>query len=215
MAAIVSFTFNDFQENTYVIYDETKECVIIDPGCYMRNEKLELTDFIVQNGLQPKMLLQTHCHIDHILGTGYVAGKFSLQPRIHEKELPVLSVQFDVADMYGFVLDKMPEAAQDIIENDIIKFGNTELKVLFTPGHSPGSVTFYCEKDKFAVVGDVLFLQSIGRTDLPGGDFETLISSIKEKLVPLGDDVKIYAGHGPMTNIGFEKENNPFLVEYM
>ena len=211
MAAIASFIFNDFQENTYIVYDDTRECVIIDPGCYRRDEMLELTDFLVQHDLKPVRLLQTHCHIDHILGTGYVSEKYKLQPEMHEKELPVLRSGSVMADMYGYILPKIDIPASFLRVGDILKFGNTQLEILFTPGHSPGSISFYSKEDKFVVAGDVLFRQSIGRTDLPGGNFETLIKSIREKLFTLGDDVVVYSGHGPSSTIGFEKENNPFL----
>ena len=211
MVKVVSFTFNAFQENTYILYDETKECIIFDPGCSNVAEKQQLTDFIEQNDLKPVRLINTHCHLDHILGNGFIAKKYGLSLEIHKGELPVLAHAPKSAAMYGVAMDPSPEPTKFIEEGDIIKFGNTELETLFTPGHSPASISFFCKKDKYLIAGDVLFRESIGRTDLPGGDFQTLISVIKNKFLPLGDDVKVYSGHMQATTIGHEKQFNSFL----
>jgi len=213
MLVVADFTFNPFQENTYVLYDDTKECIIIDPGCYTQREKDILVEFIKEKELTPVKLINTHCHLDHMFGNRFVADKYQLSLEIHKGELPVLEAAPQVSAMYGVPnVEPSPAPGHFIEEGDIIKFGNTSLKTLFTPGHSPASISFYSEKDKLIIAGDVLFLGSIGRTDLPGGDFNTLIASIKNELFPLGDDVVVYSGHGPKTTIGFERQNNPFLT---
>lgn len=205
------FTFNGFQENTYVLYDETKECVIIDPGCYSVEEQQELVAFIENNNLTPVKLLNTHCHIDHVLGNNFVANKFKIGLEIHEADLPTLKATPEYGHVYGFNIDVSPDPTTLLNDGDIITFGKSELKVLFTPGHSSGHVVFVSDNEKFIIVGDVLFQGSIGRTDLPGGNYETLIASIKTKLLSLADDYTVYSGHGASTTIGFEKNNNPFL----
>lgn len=212
MIKVHYFTFNGFQENTYILYDETKECVIIDPGCYSNEEESILSDFILNNDLKPVKLLNTHCHIDHVLGNKYVSVKYDIGLEMHEKDLPTLHATPEYGHLYGFNIDKSPEPSVLLNEGDTVRFGNSELKVVFAPGHSAGHIVFVAEKEKFIIGGDVLFYGSIGRTDLPGGDYNTLITSIKTKLLPLADDYKVYAGHGPATTIGFERENNPFLT---
>ena len=212
MTRVAKFTFNPFQENTYILYDETKECIIIDPGCYTEAERNQLKTFITKNELTPVRLINTHCHIDHIFGNRFIADTYNLLLEIHKGEIPVLESVPQVCKMYGIPLPQpSPAAEQFIKEGDFIEFGNTKLKTLFTPGHSPASISFYCKESKFVIAGDVLFYGSIGRTDLPGGNFNTLIASIKNQFFPLGDDVVVYPGHGEKTTIGFEKEQNPFL----
>ena len=212
MSLVAKFTFNPFQENTYLLYDDTKECIIIDPGCFTQNEKDQLANFIEEKKLKPVRLINTHCHLDHIFGNRFVAEKYNLELEIHKGEVPVLEAAPMVSANYGIPFpEPSPPATKFLEEGDIVKFGETELEVLFTPGHSPASISFFCKKDKYVIAGDVLFQGSIGRTDLPGGDFPTLISMIKEKLLPLGDDVKVYAGHMGTTTIGAEKKSNPFL----
>lgn len=208
---IKSFVFNPFQENTYVISDESKQCLIIDPGCSNEKESVLLSNYIEKEQLQPVKLLNTHCHLDHILGNQFVFKKFGLTPEVHKLELSILDLGEASSKMWSVPYDPSPTPNHFYDEGDIVKFGNSELKVLFTPGHSPGSICFYSAKEKFMISGDVLFYESIGRTDLPGGNYDTLIQSIKTKLFVLEDDVKIYSGHGLATNIGHEKKNNPFL----
>ena len=205
------FTFNGFQENTYILSDETKECVIIDPGCYSNEEQQELASYIDEKGLKPVKLLNTHCHIDHVLGNSFVANKYNVGLEMHEKDLPTLHATPEYGHLYGFNIDKSPEPTVLLNEGDKVKFGNAELDVIFAPGHSAGHIVFVDTEQKFIIGGDVLFYGSIGRTDLPGGDYDTLINSIKTKLLPLADDFKVYSGHGQPTTIGFERENNPFL----
>ena len=212
MIKIASFTFNPFSENTYILFDKTKECILIDPGCYDDNERKELVNFIEKEKLQPVKLLNTHCHIDHVFGNNFFSKKYNLRLEINKKDLPTLKALLQVAHLYQLNAEESPEPSIFLDEGDTIKFGDSTLDILFTPGHSPGSITFYHKEQKFMVAGDVLFYGSIGRTDLPGGDHATLIRNIKTKLFPLGDDFEVYSGHGPMTTIGFERKNNPFLL---
>jgi hydroxyacylglutathione hydrolase len=211
MITIQSFTFSPIQENTYVLFDETKECVIIDPGCYDEPERRQLSEFISKNGLKPVRLLNTHCHLDHIFGNGFVSNTYRLKPEFHKKDLLVFEAFAMTCNLYGLNCDPSPPAEHYLDEGDIVKFGESALEIVFTPGHSPGSISYYNKEQKFIIGGDVLFYGSIGRTDLPGGNMQTLLESIKTKLFPLGDDFKVYSGHGPVTSIGFERKNNPFL----
>lgn len=212
MTHVAKLTFNPFQENTYIVYDDTKECVIFDPGMYTEEERRLLSDFIKSNELKPVRLINTHCHIDHVFGNRYVNQTYGVSLEIHEGELIVLQRVPDVCMMYGIPYSEpspMPE--RFIKEGDIIEFGNSRLEAIFTPGHSPASISFYNKEHSFIIAGDVLFRDSIGRTDLPGGDFATLITSIKEKLFRYDDNTTVYPGHGPETTVGYEKVNNPFL----
>ena len=212
MASVVSFTFNPFQENTYLVIDDSKDCAIFDPGCFDAGERQILQQYIDSENLRPVRLINTHCHIDHVLGNQFVHNTYKLPLEIHKGELPVLESCVQVAQFYGVPYDQVsPAPGRFIEEGEEVQIGNTTLKALFTPGHSPASLSFYCEEDQFLIAGDVLFFESIGRTDLPGGDHATLIQSIKEQLFPLGGGVQVYPGHGPATSIGYEKDHNPFL----
>lgn len=211
MITIQSFAFGPFQENTYVLSDETKECIIIDPGCYDDKNRNELTAFIESKQLKPVRLINTHCHLDHVFGNGFVADKYNLKLEINKKDLPVLDSYMPTAKMYNLDAQPSPQPSSFLDEGDVVAFGSSSLEIVFTPGHSPGSITFYNTAQKFMIVGDVLFQGSIGRTDLPGGDMDTLIASIKNKLLPFEDDYVVYNGHGPATTIGNEKRMNPFL----
>jgi hydroxyacylglutathione hydrolase len=212
MISVHFFTFSPIGENTYILVDETGQCVIIDPGCYDDRERAELADFIKNKKLTPVKLLNTHCHLDHVFGNAFVAETYKLKVEAHRNEIPVLDAFLRSASMYGLNAEPSPDIAVFLEEGDVIKFGNSSLEVLFTPGHSPGSITFYNREQQFMISGDVLFQGSVGRSDLPGGNHHTLIDSIKQKLVPLGDEFKVYSGHGPATTIGFERVNNPFLT---
>lgn len=212
MLSVKSFTFNPFQENTYVLYDDTNECVIVDPGCYEKSEEQELVDFIAKNNLTVKLLLNTHCHIDHVLGNYFVKKKFNVDLCLHPLEEPVLKAVQTYAPNYGFNQYSATSGDTYLKEGEKVVFGDQTLEIIFTPGHSPGHVCFYSIPDKILIGGDVLFKNSIGRTDLPGGDHDTLIESIHEKLFILPDDVLVYCGHGPDTTIGFEKKTNPFCA---
>ena len=206
------FTFGPFQENTYILWDNTLDCLILDPGNNNATENKKLSDFISQNNLTPKRLILTHGHIDHINGNKYVFDAYGLLPEVHKADVYFIEKHLASATMYGLHADQSPMPKSFLNDGDIISFGNSRLQSIFTPGHSPGSLSFYNLEDKFIIGGDVLFYGSIGRSDLPMGDHDTLISSIKEKLIPLGDDMKVYSGHGLPTTIGFERMNNPFLV---
>lgn len=213
MANVVSMTFNLFQENTYVVYDDTGECIIFDPGCSTPAEEKALVRKIDDLELRPVRLINTHCHLDHIYGNAFVANHYDLALEIHRDELSVLAYAGASSQLFGAPPpEPSPEPEHFIEEDEIIGFGHTELRAILTPGHSPASLSFYCEADQFIIAGDVLFYGSIGRYDLPGGNLQTLLGSIKNKLLPLGDAVKVYPGHGPATTIGQEKRHNPFLV---
>lgn len=213
MANIVTLTFNPFQENTYILYDDTKECIIIDPGCYEPHEKAFLKAEIEKMGLKPVRLLNTHCHLDHVFGNAFIARTYNLSLEIHEGEMPVLTAYLSTCQMYGIPnVEPSPAPGKFITTESTITFGQTELSVLLTPGHSPASICFYDKKNNFIIAGDVLFREGIGRTDLPGGDYDTLINSIKTALFPLPNDTVVYPGHGPKTTIGHEKSANPFLI---
>lgn len=212
MLQIRSFEFNPFQENTYVLYDETKQCVIVDPGCYDEQERTELADFIKNEGLDVVLLLNTHCHVDHVLGNYFVKEKYKTKLLIHEADSATLKAVQVYAPGYGMHGYQPAEPDGFLNEGDTVKFGNQSLKVLFVPGHAPGHIAFYDAESRVVIGGDVLFYNSIGRTDLPGGNFNTLIDSIHNKLFTLPDDVTVYPGHGPETTIGFEKRTNPFCA---
>lgn len=209
---VQSFTFNPFQENTYVIYDETRNAAIVDPGCYDPAEQRQLDQFIIQHNLVVKYLLNTHCHIDHVLGNSHVLEKYKVPFLIHQKEEALLRAVKTYSSNYGFQLYHEALPTGYFTEGDKIAFGKTELEVILLPGHSPGHVGFYHRTEKVILSGDVLFEGSIGRTDLPGGDFNTLIDSIHKKLFVLPDDVIVYSGHGNTTTIGEEKSTNPFCA---
>mgnify|MGYP001162584001 FL=1 len=209
---IQTFTFNQFLENTIIVSDSTNECIIIDPGCYNNKEKKILENYITNNNLNPVKLINTHCHIDHILGNNFVSRNWGIDLEINEKDLELLNNADQIAKLYGFTnYERSPMPKKFINEDDIVNFGISELNVIFTPGHAPGHISLYSEKDNLIISGDVIFQNSIGRTDLPGGDFNTLIKSIKNKILSLDDNVIIYCGHGPNTTVGNERRNNPFL----
>jgi glyoxylase-like metal-dependent hydrolase (beta-lactamase superfamily II) len=209
MLTVTSFTFNPVQENTYVVYNETGECCIVDPGCYFGNERNELKEFIQTSGLTPKYLLNTHCHLDHVFGNKFIHDTWGLTLHLHEKEKPLLEYAPTFAISWGLPFDNYKGDLIILREGDTIALGNDVLQVLFTPGHSPGHICFYSKEQQIVLAGDVLFHESIGRTDLPGGNFDTLISSIRHQLFVLPDDTVVYPG--PQTTIGHEKIHNPFL----
>ena len=206
------FPFNQFLENTIVLSDSTNECIIIDPGCYNNEEKQILENYIITNNLKPVKLINTHCHIDHILGNNFVSSNWDIDLEINKNDLNLLNESNQIAKIYGFVdYENSPNPKSFLNEGDLVNFGNSELKVIFTPGHAPGHISLYSSKDNFIISGDVIFKNSIGRTDLPGGDFNTLIETINNKILSLADNVIIYCGHGPITTVGDERKNNPFL----
>ena len=211
MIQLHTFTFNPFSENTYVLYDETKEAVIIDPGCHNYEERKELKDFIDNQQLTVVYLLNTHAHIDHVLGNEYVKRTFGVKLHLHIKDLPVLQNAAARAEFYGFPNYEGSDVDVFIEEGDFIKFGNSELEVLFVPGHAPGHVAFINREENICVSGDVLFKGSVGRTDFPMCSFPDLENSIKTKLYTLADEMVVFPGHGGITTIGSEKKNNPFV----
>lgn len=211
MIKIKQFVFNSFQENTYIMYDETGECIIVDPGCYEDFEKTQLQDFISNNNLKPVKLINTHSHVDHILGNNFVTDTYGLDLTIHKEGLDFHKSARDHAMVFGLVVEKQVEPKNFIDEGDEISFGNSKLEVLYTPGHVDGHICLLNRKQKFIIVGDVLFQMSIGRTDLPTGSYDLLLQNISEKLMTLPDDFVVYPGHGPETTIGYERKNNPFL----
>lgn len=212
MTHIQPFEFNPFAENTYVVYDDSGECAIFDPGCYTREERQVLKNFIDTSALRPVRLINTHCHLDHVFGNAFVANTWNLPLEIHIGELPVLQRFEQVCQMYGIPhTEASPMPSRYLESGERVEFGQTSLLALFTPGHSPASLSFYCREAGFVVAGDVLFYESIGRTDLPGGDMELLLRSIRNELFTLPGETIVYPGHGPATTIRHEKEYNPFL----
>ncbi|MES2417430.1 MAG: MBL fold metallo-hydrolase [Bacteroidota bacterium] len=212
MISLKRFTFNPYQENTYILYDESGACVIIDPGMYDGAEQNELVAFVKEKQLKPERLLNTHCHIDHVLGNKFVFDNWSLKPQFNKGELYILQAVAGYAPQMGMHYELSPEPDTFLPESGIITFGNSKLELIFAPGHSPAHLCFYAKEENFLIGGDVLFYRSIGRTDLPGGNHQQLITSIKEKVFQLPDDCEVFPGHGQSTTIGFEKHNNSFLV---
>lgn len=209
---IKTFTFNPFQENTYLLYDETNEGVIVDAGCIFDAEKQTLKKYIEDNNLTLKRIINTHLHLDHQFGNKFLFQTYGIKPEACQEDEFLLETVVAQARSFGFPMDEEAETLGEyIVEDQEIKFGNSILKAIHVPGHSPGSMAFYSEKDGILISGDVLFQGSIGRTDLPKGDYATLILSITKKLLTLPDSTVVYCGHGPTTTIGSEKINNPFL----
>lgn len=211
MFQIKTFTFSPIQENTYLLYNEQNQVIIIDPGCYFDDERETLARFIDENHLIPQLLLNTHCHLDHVFGNKWVYETYGLHLHLHSEEKKVLEFAPASGLMWNLPFDQYNGPLIELEPGTEIQLGDDRLKILFTPGHSPGHVCFYSEAQHFIIGGDVLFKESIGRTDLPGGNFETLIKSIKQELLTLPENTEVYSGHGPSTQIGHEKKHNPFL----
>lgn len=212
MLNVKAFVFNPIQENTYVLHNDSGEAAIIDPGCYFPEEQDELKGYITQMGLKPVLLLNTHCHLDHVFGNKFVAETWGLTLHLHPNEETLLAYAPTSGLMYNIPFDNYKGDFVFLKEGEKIRLGADELDILFTPGHSPGSVSFYCREQGFVIGGDVLFRGSIGRSDLPGGDHDTLIESIRTQLLVLPDETKVYSGHGPVTTVGEERRSNPWLV---
>jgi hydroxyacylglutathione hydrolase len=211
MIKVKVFTFSPVQENTYVLYNEQNKAIIIDPGCYFSAEQETLKNFITDTQLEPVRLLNTHCHLDHVFGNKWVSETWNLELYLHEGEQQMLQLAPISGEKWGLPFQNYTGPLHFLTEGDTILLGNDALQVILAPGHSPASICFYCKEQAFLIGGDVLFRESIGRTDLPGGNHETLLKSIREKLFVLPDEVKVYSGHGLPTTIGHEKRNNPFL----
>ena len=206
-------TYNPFAENTYLVYDGTGECAIIDPGCYDVNEERHLAAQVKRLGLKPVLLLNTHAHLDHVFGNGFVLDTWGLEAAMHPGEHAVLESVPLVCQMYGVPLRRdIPPPGPALADGEIVRFGDTSLRCILAPGHSPASLCFHCEADGFLIGGDVLFEGSIGRTDLPGGDHQTLLHSIRTRIYTLPDETVVYSGHGRPTTIGREAGGNPFVV---
>lgn len=213
MSLIVkTFTFNPFQENTYLLYNELGEALIIDPGCSDRSEKEALSSFVQEKKLNVLALLNTHAHIDHVLGNAFVVDKYKVDFYLHKLDLPTLEAVGSYAHVYGFPsYEKSPLPTHFIEDGERLKFGSIELVVIFGPGHAPGHVAFYEAKNNLLLGGDILFQGSFGRVDLPGGDLNTLKNTIHQRIFTLPDDTVVYPGHGPTTRIGVEKKSNYIL----
>lgn len=212
MIHIKAFTFSPVQENTYVLYNENSNAIIIDPGCYGNAEQETLKLFIDEKKLTVIQLLNTHCHLDHVFGNKWVHETFGVELYMHSNEEIVLEYAPTSGQKWGLPFDNYDGPLHFLEEGDTIKLDNDELKILLAPGHSPGSICFYCKAQNFVIGGDVLFFESIGRTDLPGGNHQLLLKSIKENLFILPNETVVYNGHGQSTTIGHEKLHNPFLI---
>jgi len=212
MFVVKAFTFSPVQENTYVLYNEQKQAVLIDPGCYFEEERAELLSFVQQNGLQLQLLLNTHCHLDHVFGNKWAYEQFGLELHLHPNEQKMLELAPASGLMWNLPFDNYTGPLHFLQEGQTIQVGTDELEVVFAPGHSPGHVCFYCRSQGFVIGGDVLFRESIGRTDLPGGNHATLLQSIRTQLFSLPEETIVYSGHGPATTIGHEQQYNPFLI---
>ncbi len=211
MITIKPFAFNPFMVNTYLLFDETREAIVVDAACSDQREEEHLENFLKANSLKLVRNINTHCHIDHILGNVFIEERYGILPEYHPGgELFLLKAK-EIGATYGFKVDRVPEAGKLLEDNEMIRWGNSSLKILYTPGHADGSCCLYSKDQGFVVTGDVLFRDSIGRTDLPSGNFDLLMESIQMKLFTLPDDTIVYPGHGPETEIGYEKLNNPFI----
>ena len=206
-----SFVFNAFYENTYLLSAESGETFIIDPGCIEKHEIDQLTEYISEEGLSPIAILNTHCHIDHVLGNAWLKSHYKIPLFIPKGDLDLYRAVASYASNYGFHTYTHVEADGFINEDEPLVLGDERLNVLFAPGHAPGHLMFHHEALGILIAGDVIFKQSIGRTDLPGGDYDTLEKSIKQKVYTLPLETVIYPGHGPSTTVAFERENNPFV----
>jgi len=211
MIKIKRFVFNPFQVNCYILYNQSGECIIIDPSVYFDNEKDILVNFLESKCPKPQMIINTHGHVDHICGNQFLTDKYALKTGLHKDDSDLLNIAVEQGVLFNFPVTKPPSPDFFLLDKQIITSVGSYLEIRHAPGHSPGSIVIYSEKDNFIITGDVLFEGSIGRTDLPGGDYKTLINSIKEKILTLPDETVVYPGHGNATTIVKEKINNPFL----
>ena len=211
MTRVYQLTYGPFAENTYVIADDDLNAIIIDPGMYHPEENAQFFEFINSHQLKPCRLLLTHAHLDHVFGVNWINKTYGLTPEIHFDDQIVYDSAVIVAKQYGLNMNQLVPSNISLIHNQVFKFGGSEFRIIHTPGHSPGSVCFRNDNEGYVISGDVLFQGSIGRTDLPGGDFNVLIRSINEHIINLAEDTIVYSGHGPVTTVGQEKISNPFL----
>lgn len=215
MWTIKKFVFSPFSENTYVLYNENKDAIVIDPGCFAQEEEQALAAFISSNNLTVKRLLNTHAHLDHVFGNDFVSKTYGVGVEMHEKDLVTLQRMPVAAELWGIRGYKTsPEPVNFLKEGEKIQLGNDDLDIVFVPGHAPGHIAFISKAQKFVIGGDVLFEGSIGRVDLPGGSLEVLMRSIQTEFLVLDDDFVVYSGHGNETTIGKERNTNPFILEY-
>lgn len=203
--------YNAFQVNTYVVYHENGEALIVDPACYSPQEQQGLSAFIEENNLQVKFVINTHNHVDHLLGNGYVFQRYGIKPMIHEAGKVFFDSMLAYAYNFGFDMDQVTEPGGYLVEGQHIVLGDEILGIACTPGHADGSISIISESGRWIITGDAVFYQSIGRTDLPTGNLEKLLSSIHRKILNHPDDFVLYPGHGPQTTVGFERKNNPYL----
>jgi len=212
MISVKKFVFNPFQVNAFVLFDETGDCILIDPAVSSERELTQLETFIEENKLHPTLLVNTHSHIDHLLGNHTIAQGYGIKLAAHPAGQVFIDKAHASAERFGLHLEGTKNIDIFLDDQQELSFGNAKLKILYTPGHADGSICLYAEKEAFVISGDVLFNQSIGRTDLPTGDYDVLQKSIWEKLFTLADETLVYPGHGPETTIGSEKVNNPFVA---
>ena len=212
MLNVKIFQFNPLQENTYLIFNEEQYCMVVDPGCYSDQERQQLLQFVASKGLRPVLLVNTHCHLDHVFGNKFIHEQFGLELHIHEGEQKVLEMAPTSGLIWNLPFDNYQGKLHFIDESLPLQLGNDRLEILFTPGHSPASISFYSQNDDLLIAGDVLFRESVGRTDLPGGNSDILAQSIRTKLYTLPDETIVYPGHGIPTTIGHEKHHNPFIT---
>ncbi len=212
MLKVEKFVVNPLQENSYIISDETGQCIFIDPGFYFEEEYEEVKNYIESGNLTPVYIANTHCHFDHIMGVEFIRNEYRIPFKAHSDDAFWISNAIEQGKLFGFNMEQVKAPDSFFQENEELKFGNTCFKIIHVPGHSPGHVVFYSEEANVLIAGDVLFYGSIGRTDLPGGNHQMLISGIKSKLFVLPGETKVYCGHGPETTIDTEKKSNPFLT---
>lgn len=212
MINIKKLVFNPFQVNTFIVSDESRQCVLIDAACYGDHENRILEDYIQKEKMVPVRLIYTHCHADHLLGNTFVQARYHLEPEVHPKGKLFWEMAKEFSSVFGLSYDGSMRPKRFLEEGDEVRFGSSSLRILYTPGHADGSICLWNEAQKFVIAGDVLFYGSVGRADLPTGNFEVLKDSIRQKLFTLPDETIVYPGHGPQTTIGFEKSNNPFVA---
>ncbi|MEN8118351.1 MAG: MBL fold metallo-hydrolase [Bacteroidota bacterium] len=212
MIKIEKFVVNPLGENSFVLSDETGECIFVDPGFYYEEEFEEIRSYISENKLNPVKIVNTHCHFDHIMGVEFIRDEYKIPLCAHAADAFWVEKAIDQGRMFGFEMQPVAPIDQFINENETLRFGNSEMEIISVPGHSPGHLVFYSKENEMLIAGDVMFYGSIGRTDLPGGNHNDLISNIKNKLFTLPDNTKVFCGHGPETTLGFEKKSNPFLT---
>ena len=212
MIQIESIEFNAFQVNTYLVWDEEGKCLVVDPAFYTDEEKSSFDNLISEKELNVAGQINTHCHVDHVLGVQYIKEHYGCPVRAHSADSGLLTNAPVMGDVFGLTVEPISGIDQTIDDNEIVLIGNLSLQSIYVPGHSPGSLAYYSNEGGFVITGDALFQGSIGRTDLPGGDYDQLIKSIKSRLLILPPETVVYPGHGSPSTIGHELTDNPFLT---